>query len=207
MADLSKIFLFRMTHVDNVLHIMEHGITHINSANCNKNYKPIGDGSLINNRTNFELPNGKKLGMYTPFYFGGRMPMLYVIQNGYNGVTKNNAEDIVYCVSTIALIQKHQLEFVFSNGHSINNFSEFFEEELVNDINEIVDFSAINEPFWKKDGDLDLKRRKEAEFLVNGDIPYEAIGIFIVYNEEAKQKLLAMKVAENKIKVNKNYYF
>jgi hypothetical protein len=87
MADLNKIYLFRMTHVENIPHILQHGITHVDSVNQNQQYAPIGDSGLINTRHRFVLPNGNKLGDYIPFYFGYRMPMLYVIQKGFNGVT------------------------------------------------------------------------------------------------------------------------
>lgn len=95
MTDLSKIYIFRMTHIDNVPHILTNGITHISSKNRNTDYKGIGDNSLINTRSKFLLPNGKFLGDYIPFYFWGHMPMLYVIQNGFNGVKSTNAADIV----------------------------------------------------------------------------------------------------------------
>ena len=31
-------YLYRMTHIDNISHILEHGITHQSSINCNPNY-------------------------------------------------------------------------------------------------------------------------------------------------------------------------
>lgn len=69
-----------MTHIENLAHIHEHGVTHVSSTHINKSYKAIGDNRIISTRNNFDLPNGKKLGNYIPFYFGARMPMLYVIQ-------------------------------------------------------------------------------------------------------------------------------
>ena len=84
MIDLSKIYLYRMTHIDNVPHILLNGITH----KANPNFTPIGDSSLIENRSIFVLNNDKNLGDCIPFYFYVRMPMLYVIQKSYNGVKK-----------------------------------------------------------------------------------------------------------------------
>jgi len=101
MPDLNKTYLYRMTHIENVPHILEHGVTHVSSTRANKNYKAIGDNSIISTRNNFDLPNGKKLGAYIPFYFGARMPMLYVIQKGFNGVAVTPAKDIVYCISSV----------------------------------------------------------------------------------------------------------
>ncbi len=42
---------------------------------------------------------------------------------------------------------------------------------------------AISSKYWKDENDLDLKRRKEAEFLVSGDLPVNAIEGFVVYTE------------------------
>jgi len=85
MADLSKTYLYRMTHIQNVPHILTNGITHRNSPNANSKFTSIGDPSLITTRDCFVLDNGRLLGDYVPFYFGTRSPMLYVIQKGFNG--------------------------------------------------------------------------------------------------------------------------
>ena len=79
MTDLYQIRIFRMTHIANMLHILEHGITHSSSPHANPDYRPIGDGSLIGSRAAFPVTGNKTLGDYIPFYFWGRMPMLYVI--------------------------------------------------------------------------------------------------------------------------------
>lgn len=196
-----------MTHIENVPHILEHGITHISSIQANKDYKSIGDNSIISTRNNFELPNGKKLGTFIPFYFGARMPMLYVIQKGYNGVPVTPAKDIVYCISSVQKIVDHRLPFIFTNGHAIDRLSDFYKFEHLPNINEILDKKAITAKYWIDENDLDLKRRKEAEFLVETDIPSTAIVGWVVYNDEAKDRLLAMSISEIKIHVKSDYYF
>jgi len=67
--------------------------------------------------------------------------------------------------------------------------------------------SVPNSHYWRNADDLDLKRRKEAEFLVETDIPTTAIVGWVVYNEEAKQRLLALGIPEKRIHINSNYYF
>jgi hypothetical protein len=42
MSDLSKTYLFRMTHIENIPHILRHGITHFSSHNANPDFVPIG---------------------------------------------------------------------------------------------------------------------------------------------------------------------
>jgi hypothetical protein len=103
-----------MTHIENIPHILQHGITHSASINANPTFKPLGDRSLIETRNNFLLNNGKRLGEYIPFYFGVRTPMLYVVQHGFNMVTPVPAENIVYCVSSVQKIKEHRLDFIFT---------------------------------------------------------------------------------------------
>jgi len=196
-----------MTHIENVPHIIKHGVTHVFSAHVNKSYKAIGDDSIISTRNDFDLPNGKKLGAYIPFYFGARMPMLYVIQKGYNSVPIIPAKDIVYCISSVQKMIDHHLPFVFTDGHAVSELSTFYELKDLSNIDNILDKKAIDATYWHKDDDLDLKRRKEAEFLVETDIPTTAIIGWVVYNEEVKKRLLSMGISEKRIFVKTACYF
>lgn len=196
-----------MTHIENVAHILRHGITHKGSPATNPEYIPIGDPSIITFRSNFVLDNGRSLGDYIPFYFGPRTPMLYVIQKGFNGVAVTPAEEIVYCVSSVQKIIDADLPFIFTDGHAIELFSSQYAEADVSRLGTLIDWEAVNAIDWKKETDLDLKRRKQAEFLVLGDVPSEGILGFIVYNEEAKDRLRSLEVPDNKIYVSARYYF
>ena len=97
-----------MTHVENIPHVLQHGITHRTSSKAKPAFTPIGDQSVITNRNTFLLQNGRRLGEYIPFYFGVRTPMLYVIQKGYNAVAPLSPENIVYCVSSVQKIIEKQ---------------------------------------------------------------------------------------------------
>ncbi|MBK9498722.1 MAG: DUF4433 domain-containing protein [Leptospiraceae bacterium] len=205
--DFNKIQLFRITHIQNIPHILQNGITHIKSENNNPEFITIGDGSLISRRNSFSIPNGKVLGDYIPFYFGVRMPMLYVIQNGYNGLQAVSADDIVYCVSTVGQIIEHKLDFLFTDGHATDSFSNFFNSQDISNLENIIDWQAVKSKYWNNDTDLDLKRRKEAEFLVASDIPVSAIVGFAVYNDNSKKKLLEFGISETVIKIKREFYF
>ena len=196
-----------MTHLENIPHILEYGITHISSPNNNPNYIAIGDGSLITNRSHYMLPNGIRLGTYIPFYFGVRMPMLFVIQQGFNGVKVTSADNIVYCVTSVSEIVNHNLEFIFSNGHAVDDLTEFYDMDRISEIKRLVDMKAAMAKYWKDEHDLDLKRRKEAEFLIRNDLPINAIRGYIVYNKTAKEKLIAFGIEEKLIVIKPNYYF
>lgn len=208
MLDLSRVFLYRMTHIQNIPHILQHGITHIRSSKRNIDYVPIGDGSLIAARNKFPLNNGKTLGDYIPFYFGPRMPMLYVMQNGFNGVNPVHPRDIVYCVTSIGVIEEQKLSYIFSDGHAVDGFSTFYNSDDVKRIEEIIDWEAVKRKYWKDENDLDLKRRKEAEFLVEGDMPPATLIGFVAHSKESAEIIKKMQNFGNqKIVIQTNYYF
>ncbi|HPH90792.1 MAG TPA: DUF4433 domain-containing protein [Ferruginibacter sp.] len=197
-----------MTHLQNIPHILQHGITHISSPNRNPAYVSIGDSSLISVRDTFLLPNDRMLGSYIPFYFDARMPMLYVIQKGFNGVLATSAKDIVYCVSSVEAIEQQGLDYVFSDGHAIDVFTNFYTPADRLNIENLIDRKAIQRKYWNDENDLDLKRRKEAEFLVSGDIPTDAVLGFVVYNAVAEQEIQQMQGFQNKkLIIKPEYYF
>ena len=153
------------------------------------------------------MDNGRTLGEYIPFYFGPRMPMLYVIQKGFNGVAVTNAQDIVYCVTSVQKVMDTNQEFVYTNGHAVDSFSSQFEPPDVSDIDNQVDFQAVNVRDWKSPTDLDLKRRMQAEFLLLGDLPIASVLGFVVRNEAAKNQLMGLGVTEQQIRIRSNAYF
>lgn len=207
MADLSKTYLFRMTHIENIPHILQHGITHPSSCNANLEFVPIGDRTLIATRNDFLLNNGRRLGDYIPFYFGVRTPMLYVVQNGFNTVTPTPAENIVYCVSSVQKIIENHLDFVFTNGHAVDSFSTQYTPKDIIDIDNIIDRKAVMAKYWRDENDLDLKRRKEAEFLVLGDIAFEGLLGFLVYNQNALTRMIEFGVDTEKVHIKSDFYF
>ncbi len=207
MPDLNRIFLFRITHIQNITHILQNGITHTSSVNANPEFVPIGDGSLITTRSNFILNNGRRLDEYVPFYFGSRTPMLYVIQYGYNKVPPTPSENIVYLMSSVQKIIDLGLDFVFTDGHAVDGFSSQYTAADIQRIDSIIDKTAIDARYWRDENDLDKKRRKEAEFLVLGDIPNGAILGYITYNENAKIKIIKLGADATKVHIKPEYYF
>lgn len=196
---------FRITHIDNIPYIDKTGFVLADSQFASKNYVSIGDPNVIEKRK-IKI-NGINLTKYIPFYFGPRSVMLYVIQNGYNGVKKQNAEDIVYCVIKITDLIDNKTNCIFTNGHALNAFTSFYPHTSLAQLNDIVSYDDVYARYWKDDDDTDLKRRKEAELLIKEELPKEFIRGYVVYNREAKSKLLKFGIDEKKIEINPNYYF
>jgi len=211
--------IYRMTHIDNIPHILTYGITHKNSQNADPNYIQIGDTSLIKTRNAYkvQITNGNimmtggafiTLGDFIPFYFGVRMPMLYVVQNGGNFVPNStNPENIIYLVCKISDIISSGITFYFSDGHPTDYFSQFYDQTQVNRLDNIIDWQAIRSRYWGGENNLDIKRKKQAEFLVGSDIPATFLSYFGCYNDVAKRRLLSFDIPDNIIKIVPEAYY
>lgn len=143
--DLSDVKIYRMTHIENIPHILQYGITHKDSPNANVSFVSIGDQMLISSRNDKSVgvDNGErqsripsiKLGNFIPFYFGIRMPMLYIMQNGLNFVEKATPpKDIVYLVCSVIDIVHSNKTFYFSDGHATDNLTTFYDKSKVNEL-------------------------------------------------------------------------
>jgi hypothetical protein len=77
----------------------------------------------------------------------------------------------------------------------------------VNELPSLIDWNAIQSAFWGGQENLNLKRKKQAEFLISGDISQNFLIGFGCYNEATKQRLIEMGISERKIKVIPNAYY
>jgi len=134
--------------------------------------------------------------------------MLYVIQHGGNFVPQaTSPEDIVYIACSIKKIYDLGYEFYFSDGHATDFLTIFYDKSEINNINSIIDWDAIKKPYWSGEENLDIKRKKQAELLIKGDVSTDCIIGFGCYNENAKIKLQNFGISEKKIKIIPNAYY
>lgn len=208
-----------MIHMENIPHVLQHGITHKNSINANPNFISIGDRSLIDTRSSKEVrvdyssssnsdPAMIVLGDFIPFYFGLKMPMLYVVQNGGNFVEKaTSPEKIIYLVYSLKKIIDSDWDFYFSDGHATDNFTSFYGRNRVLDLPNIIDWNAVKASYWGGVENLNVKRKKQAEFLISQDLPVEGIIGFGCYNTTAQRQLIQMRVSSSRIKIIPNAYY
>ena len=199
-------YAFRMTHINNIPHILKYGIVKSTSPNRSESYTSIGDPQVISARKS-KIVNNINIYDCIPFYFGPRTPMLYVIQNGYNGVVKTTPDKIVYCVVRLDVLIRDKVECFFSDGHALNGLTKFYTNENLPNIDSIISYVDVSAVWWNSESDIDLKRRKEAELLLLHDLPIDKVSGFVVYNEEAKRQLMNYGVANNLIVVKPGYYF
>lgn len=211
---LSQIYIYRMVHIDNVPHILANGITHRNSPNANPNYAPIGDADIINTRNQRHIfyktvgmrrPRTVCIGDCIPFYFGFRTPMLYVIQRGFNSVTQQLPQNIVYVVCSVQSIIDNNLPFYFTDGHAIDMLSSCYDNSYADQLQNLVDLPATKILDWTNN--RDDKRKKEAEYLVGADIPVDCITGFVCYDENSQQILVNYGIDDSQVLVDSNRYF
>ena len=136
------------------------------------------------------------------------MPMLYVIQHGGNFVPEaTKAENIVYVVCSVIKIHNLGYNFYFSDGHATDILTTFYDKSKIDDINTILDWSAIKSPYWGGENNLDIKRKKQAEFLIGKDVSPDTIIGFGCYNDKAKKKLAKLGINKDLIKIIPNAYY
>lgn len=218
--ELNNVILYRITHIENIPHILQYGITHKDSINKNTVYQNIGDLSLIDTRSKKRvyIDNGEidpsngmaaiTLGDYIPFYFGVKMPMLYVAQHGGNFVERaTSPSDIIYLGCSVSKIISSKLNFFFSDGHATDMLTSFYDKSKIDELVNIVDWDAVKSSYWGGAENLNVKRKKQAEFLVSGDLSPEFIIAFGCFNEQAKDKLISLGVACEKIKIIPKAYY
>lgn len=218
--ELNKVRIYRITHIENIPHILQYGITHKDSQNKNNKFKNIGDISLIDTRhkKHVSIDNGDinlknsfdtiKLSDYIPFYFGVKMPMLYVAQHGGNFVeTATPPNHIIYLKCSLSKLISSNIPFYFTDGHATDMLTSFYDSKQINKLSDIIDWEAVQSPYWGGSENLNIKRKKQAELLVKGDLTPDLIIGFGCYNEQAKQNLISFGITENKIKVVPDLYY
>jgi hypothetical protein len=98
----ARALIFRVTHIDNVPWILDHGIHCRTSDLLDPDYVEIGNADLIGKRTSRDVPcdPGGALADYVPFYFTPCTPMLLNIQTG-RGAPRRPASGLVHLVSSL----------------------------------------------------------------------------------------------------------
>ena len=188
----------------------------MNGLHCSKSeikdpaFLAIGQTSIIAKRDSTKVPvnpNGT-LGEYVPFYFGPRSPMLCKIWKKGADVPQTSQLDIIYLVSTIAILEEKNKEYVFTDTNASAAFVNFFSREEKEALQNL-DWLAIYAKYWSN-SESDLYK-KQAECLVLGKVELNLIKKIYTYNQEVREKvskILAEKgVMDIIVKVRSDFYY
>jgi len=169
--------IYRLIHVENLHICLRRAGLHApnHTPDDGLAYKTIHNEDIQAKRQILRLPCGPRgvIHDYVSFYFGPRSPMLYQLHTGWLPSYQEGQEPLIYLVSTAQDVANSGSRFVFSNGHGIARFTDWFDS--LDNLGE-VDWNTVNARIWKDtEDDPDRQRRKQAEFLVHGFCDWEII--------------------------------
>jgi len=147
---------------------------------------------------------------YVPFYFCNRSPMLGAIHKGGVPAYQGGQRDVVYLVAHAEQVAAQLSNWCFTDGHAVEAVTEFFSD--LKDL-ERVDWNAVQT--WRWGGrwllaDPDIKRRKQAEFLVHGRFPWpqvHSIGVLDAAMATCVRAALANSVHKPRVTIEPNWYY
>lgn len=189
--------ILRFAHVDNLETIIRGGGLHAPNHVPDNGlpYRGCHDAEVQSDRANVSIPVGPggTIHDYVPFYFGYLSPMMFKLKTGQVAGYNEGQDPLIYLVSTAQAVEAAGLEFVFSDGHGLARFTDWFDDLVHLDA---VDWTMVNQRYWAdKLEDMDRQRRKQAEFLVYECCPWELIREIVVVNATMKQRVESIQAA------------
>ena len=183
--------IYRFLHVENLAVVLQRGALHAPN-HCPQDgmaYKTIHNLDIQNERRikRVRCGPGGVIHDYVSFYFGPRSPMLFQLHTGRLAGYNETQEPLVYLVSDAQVVAQSGARFVFSDGHGIAAFTDWYDD--LARLNE-VDWEAVNARYWADTTqDMDRQRRKQAEFLVYQRCDWTLIHEIAVINQAMKSKV------------------
>jgi len=130
---------------------------------------------------------GGTLHDYVPFHFGPRSPMMYRLSCRNLPHYTEGQRPLIYLVSSVEQITGAGLPCVITDGHPLAAFTDFHPGLTGLDH---VDLPLMTERIWKNStADPDRERRRQAELLVHGRVPWEVIEEIGVMDRQVKQRV------------------
>ena len=188
MATAPSTLIYRITHIENVPWILDHGLHCASSPAQDPSFVPIGLADLIEKRNTraVAVPPSGFLSDYVPFYFCRHSRMMFKIATG-DGVPRVDQALIVYLVSSVETLTTLGSRFLFTNRHAYLKNAEYFSD--VADLSNL-DWPLIQGRDFRKDlNDPDKGARREAELLVYRQLPLTGVLGIACLNAAAQSRI------------------
>lgn len=202
--------IFRITHVNNLPWILNHGLHCKNSEVKDPGFVSIGMADLIRKRTEHTVPTGLggTLSDYIPFYFTPWSIMMYNIKTGHKEVAQQRNGEIVILVSSLHKLHAMGVTFAFTNGHAFLRETDYFDE--LADL-EQVDWELLRRKDFKRDPEDPGKLgRYQAEAIVHRHMPVDALSGIACYDSRAQERVerdVQTRGLTIKVKAIPDWYF
>ena len=183
--------IYRFIHFDNLHICLRRGGLHAPNHTPSDGlvYKTIHNADIQAERRVRPLACGPRgvIHDYVSFYFGYLSPMLLQLKTGRVEGYNEGQEPLIHLVSSAQRVQESGAGFVFSDGHGIAAFTEWYAD--LSDL-EKDDWDTVFQRYWADTvDDMDRQRRKQAEFLVYRFCDWELIREIGVLNPTMKDKV------------------
>ncbi|MCB9495966.1 MAG: DUF4433 domain-containing protein [Fibrobacteria bacterium] len=194
--------LYHITHLDNLPAIVRQG------GLWAKGHLPEGlqqtdlaDPNIQDRRHALPVPgaNGRCLHDYVPFYFCPKSPMLYR--------RRDHQRRIVYLVTRPSLCVAQGLDWVFTDSHAVTMLARFTRNR--SDL-ERLDWDAIHSDSWGGEENQEIRRCKQAEWLVYRFVPLGVIAGLAAMTPEATDhasNCLQVEGVQVACKTMRSWYF
>lgn len=178
----------RVVHIDCLDTLVRRGMVHAPSC-CPHDglpYPSIHDTTVQVKRAARSVPCGPRGNVddYVSFYFGPRGPMLLRLCTGTVEGYSGGQEPLIYLVVHAQAVDANGLQFAFSDGHGLATFTSWFDDLAELDK---VDWDVVYTKYWSNSLEYpDRQRRKQAEFLVHLQLPWELVAGIAVCSARTK---------------------
>lgn len=184
-------WLFRLVHVDGLSTLLSRGALHAPHSTPEDGlpYHPIHNVTVQASRHIKPIPCGPggTIHDYVPFYFGPLSVMLLNLKTGRVPGYGEGQAPLIYLLTTAQAVQQAGCRFVFSDGHGLAGFTDWFDD--LDRLDE-VDWNIVGARYWSdQPDDNDRQRRKQAEFLVWQSLDWSQIRGIAVLNMSMKQRV------------------
>jgi hypothetical protein len=183
--------LYRIVHRSCLRTLLSRGALHAPNTTPNDGlkYRRIHSVSVQANRHVKQIPCGPggTAHDYVPFYFGPLSVMLLNLKTGRVQGYDEGQEPLIYLVCSIEAIVHAGLRFVFSDGHGLAGFTQWYDHL---NMLQAVDWDLVGERYWHDEPkDNDRQRRKQAEFLVWDHLDWALVTEIAVYNDSVRDQV------------------
>ena len=212
--------IYHITHLDRLPFIIEDGRLWCDSVMANRQNKGtvIGLSEIKQRRLSNLLTSHADLrlrvGDCAPFYFCPRSVMLFVIHKADNRELeyRGGQESILHLEADFHVVVKWAKErrrrwaFTTSNAGS-SLFEDYADLEQLNKIA----WEAVQAEWWENTPELpNRKENKQAEFLIQGYLPWTLIERIGVYSPQVRGRVLStLTTTEHRppVEVKKDWYY
>jgi hypothetical protein len=202
--------IFRISHVNSVPWILEHGFHCPSSDLKDPDYVQIGNPDLIQMRSTWEIwkPPGGMLTDYVSFYFTPSSLMLSNISAGRSVPKRPNDEIVIFTVALREIAEAGR-PFVFTNQHA-NSKVGTRQFNTLDGLDQISWDLLQNRDFKTDEENPGKQLRYQAEALIHREVPPAFIKGIACHSNEVSKRVAAMVAARGlqiPVKTITEWYF